>query len=238
MKKLGIMQPYFLPYIGYFQLVNMVDEFVLYDNIQFTKKGWIHRNRVLQNGSAEYISLPLKKDSDYLDVAERFISDTFEQEKNKLLRKIESNYKKAPQFNVFFPIIESVFQCKDDNLFLFIFNSIKIINKYLEIDTPVIISSDLSKGLKSLKSQDKVIAICKERDADIYINSSGGLELYNIDDFKNEEIKLQFFKSKTIEYPQFNNDFVPFLSILDVCMFSSKKDIQNYLQEYELIIPN
>ena len=83
--KLAIMQPYIFPYIGYFQLINAVDKFVIYDNIQFTKKGWINRNMILVNGKDEYITLPLKKDSDFLNVDERVLSDTFKQEKKKII---------------------------------------------------------------------------------------------------------------------------------------------------------
>jgi len=81
--KIAIMQPYFFPYIGYFQLVNSVDEFVIYDNIQFTKKGWINRNRILVNQNEDYISLPLKKDSDYLNVNQRFLSDAWSVDRKK-----------------------------------------------------------------------------------------------------------------------------------------------------------
>lgn len=235
MKKVGIMQPYFLPYIGYFQLMKMVDEFVLYDNIQFTKKGWIHRNRMLQNGKDEYFTLPLKKDSDYLDVVERLLAEDFKKEKIKILRKIEANYKKAPYFETFYPVIEKIFDFDNQNLFYFIFNSIKVMNNYLGITTPIVISSELPENIKNLKSQDKVIAICKACNSNSYINPSGGVELYNVATFQEFEIKLQFFKSKPIQYKQFDNDFVPFLSILDVCMFNDKQHISNYLNEYEFL---
>jgi hypothetical protein len=86
-KKIAIMQPYFLPYLGYFQLMNAVDEFVIYDNIQFSKRGWIHRNRILENGKDIYVSLPIQKDSDYLNVNERLISGIFEDQRKKILNK-------------------------------------------------------------------------------------------------------------------------------------------------------
>lgn len=235
MKKIGIMQPYFLPYIGYFQLMKMVDEFVLYDNIQFTKKGWIHRNRMLQNGKDEYFTLPLKKDSDYLDVAERVLSEDFKNEKIKLLRKIEANYRKAPHFEVFYPVVKNIFDFNNQNLFYFIHNSIKTMNDYLGITTPIVISSKLPGDLKILKAQDKVIAICKACNASNYINPSGGVELYNVASFKELDIELQFFKSKSIQYKQFDDEFVPFLSILDVCMFNDKQTISNYLNQYEFL---
>lgn len=72
---IGIMQPYLFPYIGYWQLINIVDTFVIYDNIQFSKKGWFHRNNILLDGKKKLFSIPLKKDSDSLDVVERYISD-------------------------------------------------------------------------------------------------------------------------------------------------------------------
>ncbi len=82
--KLAIMQPYFFPYIGYFQLINTVDEFVVYDNIEFTKKGWINRNRILVNGKDEYITLPIKKDSDFLHVKDRFLAETWSKDSAKM----------------------------------------------------------------------------------------------------------------------------------------------------------
>src|SRR5690554_2832006 len=97
--RIAIMQPYFLPYLGYWQLLNCVDTFVVYDDVEFTKKGWIHRNRYLSNGSDQMFSLPLKKDSDYLDVRDRYLADSWESEKIKLRRKIEGAYKKAPYFS-------------------------------------------------------------------------------------------------------------------------------------------
>ena len=117
MKKVAIMQPYFLPYIGYFQLLNSVDEFIIYDNIQFSKRGWIHRNRILQNGKDVFLGLPIKKDSDYLDVKNRVLADSFEKDKTKLISKIRNNYLKAPQFNNIFPIVETIMNYESKNLF-------------------------------------------------------------------------------------------------------------------------
>jgi hypothetical protein len=79
--KLAVMQPYFLPYLGYWQLMNMADTFVVYDNIQFSKRGWFHRNRLLLNKKEEMFTIPLKKDSDFLNINERFISKEWEKGK-------------------------------------------------------------------------------------------------------------------------------------------------------------
>jgi len=171
--KVGIMQPYFFPYIGYFQLLKAVDKFVVYDNIEFTKKGWFHRNRILINGKDEYISLMIKKDSDYLDVKDRVLSPEFD--RDKLIRRIEGSYRKAPYYNEFIEEIKSIIYFEDNNLFNYIFNSISRLIEILQINTQLIISSDLNID-HSLKGKDKVIQICKVLKASDYINPTGGIE--------------------------------------------------------------
>jgi hypothetical protein len=232
--KLAIMQPYFLPYIGYFQLINSVDEFIIYDNIQYTKKGWINRNRILSNGKDHLITLPIKKDSDYLDVVKRELSKSWEKDKSKMLNIIKSSYGKSPYFQETFELISKCLNNSEVNLFKFIYDSIVLMNDHLEIKTPIIISSTIDTD-HTLKSQDKVLSLCKEQNADIYINSIGGVELYNKETFKQNNIELNFIKSNPIQYTQFNNEFVPWLSIIDVMMFNSRDQIKEYLNNYTLI---
>jgi hypothetical protein len=231
--KLGIMQPYFLPYIGYWQLINSVDEFVIYDNIKYTKKGWINRNRILCNGKDEYITIPLKKDSDYLDVKDRYIAYSWDDEKNKILNKIRQYYKKSPQFSQGYTLFETCISCEERNLFKFILNSVELIKTYLDIKTPLIISSTIPSD-QNLQSEDKVLDICKVRKATTYINASGGVELYDKNNFTKEGMELNFIKSNQITYKQFDNEFIPWLSILDVLMFNSKEEIQSMLNNYTL----
>jgi hypothetical protein len=231
--KLAIMQPYFLPYIGYWQLLNAVDEFIVYDNIKYTKKGWINRNRILNNDKDTYITLSLKKDSDYLDIKDRFlISDDTNNKKE--LNRISQLYRKAPYYKNIFPIIESIMVNCNLNLFWFIYKSMVDIKNYLEIDTNLIISSTIDID-HSLKSEDKVISLCNSRKADIYINAIGGMELYDKNKFKNKNIDLFFIKSNKITYKQYDNEFVPWLSILDVLMFNSKEHVIEMLSDYTLI---
>jgi len=232
--KIAIMQPYFFPYIGYFQLINAVDEFIIYDEIEYTKKGWINRNRILVNGKDEYITLPLKKSSDFLNVNERYLADTWEIEKCKLLNRIKESYRKAVYFNEIFPIIEHCILFENKNLFEFILNTVNVVNNYLEIITPIIKVSELSIN-KELKAENKVIEICKLRNADKYINPIGGTKLYNKESFLKNNIELYFLKSNDIKYKQFKNEFVPWLSIIDVMMFNSKEEIKKMLNQFELI---
>jgi len=232
--KVGIMQPYFFPYIGYFQLIKSVDEFVIYDNIQYTKKGWINRNRILSNGQDKLITLPIKKDSDYLNVMDRKLSESWDKDRVKMLNGINTLYHKAPFFNETYNLIQECLLDNEENLFTFILNSLTRINAYIGVTTPMILSSTVDID-HSLKSQDKVLAICKARNATTYINAIGGIELYSKDEFEKHNIQLNFIKSSLINYKQFNNEFVPWLSIVDVMMFNSKETIEQYLNSYTLI---
>ena len=230
----GIMQPYFMPYIGYFQLINSVDKFIIYDNIQYTKKGWINRNRILINKKDQLISIPIKKDSDYLNVVERELSKSWGKDKSKMLNVIKTSYMKAPYFEDSYNLISKCLNNPEVNLFRFIYDSIILINEYLEIKTQIVISSTIDVD-HTLKSQDKVLSLCKSQNANVYINSIGGTELYDKETFKQNEIELNFIKSNPIQYKQFNNEFVSWLSIIDVLMFNSKEQIKEYLNNYTLI---
>jgi hypothetical protein len=232
--KLGIMQPYFFPYIGYFQLMNAVDEFVVYDNIEYTKKGWINRNRILVNGTDAYISLPLKKDSDYLAVAERSLAESWSADRKKLLNRISESYRKAPHFKAVYPIIESCVLVDESNLFGFILHSLRLINDYLGVTTNLVVSSTIP-GHGDLKGAAKVVEICRRRNAKEYINPIGGKELYNKEMFGEQGIELYFLRSDNIIYNQYEKaGFVPWLSIIDVMMFNSKEEITQMLHSYNL----
>ncbi len=232
--KLAIMQPYFLPYIGYFQLESAVDKFVIYDNIEFTKSSWINRNRILVNGRDAYITLPLKRDSDYLDVRERFLADCWVTERRTMLNKIANAYRKSPNFKLVYPLIEECMLFEEKRLFQFIFHSLVLVNEYLGIKTPVLVSSTISIN-HELKAEKKVKALCKAMNATEYVNPIGGSNLYQKDDFHRDGLELRFIKSGDIVYGQFDHAFVPWLSIVDVMMFNSRDRIQQYLSvSYEL----
>lgn len=233
--KIAIMQPYIFPYLGYFQLINSVDTFVIYDNIEYTKKGWINRNRLVFNSKIEHFTINIVKDSDYLNVDERKVSPVFyDKELNKILNKIKQNYGKAPFFNEVFPFIKNIFTHKTENLYEYIYHSLISVVNYLEIETTVLKSSALDIDHK-LKSADKVIAICKSLNAKIYINPIGGKELYQKETFKKQGIDLYFIENELTPYAQFKNDFIPGLSIIDVLMFNSKEEVKEMLNQYHLV---
>lgn len=232
--KLAIMQPYFFPYIGYFQLINSVDKFVIYDNIEYTKKGWINRNKIFSANGGTLITLPLKKDSDFLNVNQRVLADSWITERKKLLNIFRSSYSKSKYFDEVFCLLEECILFENSNLFDFILFSLKKILNYIKINTEIIRSSTVDID-HELKSEKKVIEICKKLKAETYINAIGGINLYDKNKFKLNGIKLNFIKSNDVNYKQYNNEFIPWLSIVDILMFNSKDEINEHLNNYKLI---
>lgn len=231
--RLAIMQPYFFPYIGYFQLIAAVDLFIVYDNIKYTKKGWINRNRMLHNGKDVMFSVPLKSDSDTLDVCERKLAADFN--RDKLLNQLKGAYRHAPYFGQTSPLIEQIVRYEDTNLFRFLHHAIARTCEHLGITTKIRISSGIAID-PDLKNQDKVLALCAAVGADTYVNAIGGIELYSKQAFREQGIDLKFMQSKPFEYPQFGDAFVPWLSIIDVMMFNPLDTIQTCIStNYELI---
>ncbi len=224
--KLGIMQPYFLPYVGYFQLIAAVDKFVIYDNIQYTKKGWINRNRMLASNTEKIFTLPLEKDSDYCNIGDRYISDTYNP--GKLLNQIHCTYHTAPYYKNSITLIAEIITYKEKNLYCFLKHSLLSIMEYFNINTQIIDSSSLNID-HFLKSEQKVIAIAKNLGAKNYYNPIGGINLYSSDKFWAEGISLKFLQSSLSVYNQFSGKFIPGLSIMDVMMFNSKSDVIHQL---------
>lgn len=227
------MQPYFFPYIGYWQLIKAVDCYIIYDDVNFIKGGWITRNRILNNGLPSYLSLHTYKASSFVHINEVEIAND-NVKKRKLIDTLKNNYGKAPYFELSFPIIEKIILSSEVNLASFLFNSITEICKYLNIKTELKISSQLIKNTE-LSGQAKIIDICKRMRATHYYNAIGGQILYQKDEFDKNGIVLKFLSTRPVEYKQFNNDFCPNLSIIDVMMFNSKEEISNMLMEYDLV---
>ncbi len=231
--KIGIMQPYFFPYLGYWQLIKVVDKYVIYDDVNYIKNGWINRNFILLNGQKHLLTLPLDGASPFELINNTRIIQN-EKVKLKLLRTLSNAYSKAPFYNEIYPIVEATIMHKSLNISEALIYSIRNIVEYLDLDTEIIISSEINKKLE-LKAQDKVIDIVKYLEGDTYINAIGGQELYNRDDFKSDGIDLYFLKMHNISYQQLKNDFVPNLSIIDVLMFNSPEAVREMLDDYELI---
>lgn len=234
--RVGIMQPYFLPYIGYFQLIGCCDQFVIYDNIKYTKKGWINRNRMLLNGQPEVFSLPLQGGSDTLMIRERSLSSDYSAA--KLLRKISEPYRRARFYSETMPLLECIVNCPQRNLFAFLLHSLACVLAHLEMSTPVLISSGIEAN-HDLKGQDRVLDICHVLNASAYLNPTGGTDLYCPQAFAAQGRTLSFLKSRLSPYEQQSDSFVPALSIVDV-LFSigSKATAELIASDYDLIAAN
>lgn len=227
------MQPYLLPYIGYWQLLASVDELVVYDNIQYTKKGWINRNRLLQNGTDVMFSVPLAKASDYLDVREREIAAAYDPA--ALLAKFAGAYAKAPHYAQTRPLLEDVLATPERNLFAFLHAGLLRTAAHLRIETPIRVSSTVPVD-HALTGQDKVLALCEARGATTYVNPIGGVELYAREDFAARGIELRFLRPLPLEYEQFGAPFVPWLSIVDVLMFNELDTVRGWLASHHELI--
>jgi hypothetical protein len=233
--KLGIMQPYFLPYIGYFQLIAAVDLFVVHDQVKYTKSGWINRNRMLRGGEDAVFTLPLAKGSDSLDIRDRRIAADFAPD--KLLAKLSGAYAKAPHFDATMAILEPVVRFEDRNLFRFIHHSIARVCAHLGIATTIEVASNILVD-DDLAGEDRVLALCAAAGATTYINPIGGLDLYSRDRFASRGVELKFLRSTAAPYAQFGRPFVPWLSIVDVLMFNDLAAIEAALSSgYELVEP-
>jgi hypothetical protein len=234
--RLAIMQPYLFPYIGYFQLINISDRFVMYDDVAFMKQGWVNRNNILLNGRKHLFSVPIKNLSSFSQIDETYISEKPSNWTKKLISTITQSYSKAPFFREVFPMIEQVIANSAGYLISKVAKeSVMEVLKYLELETKIITSSSIY-GNKTLRSEERIIDICKKEGAVEYINSIGGKDLYSSQNFEKAGIRLSFVRPNNIIYKQFDNEFVPSLSIIDVLMFNSKeKIITEHMSNYALI---
>lgn len=231
--KLGIMQPYFIPYIGYWQLLNAVDQYVIYDDVNFIKGGWINRNRILVNKVPQYFNIPMLGASPNKLIKEVRVNQD-EKIINKNLRIAQAAYAKAPYFHEVYPMIEEMLRCGEENLASYIAVSTRLICDYLGVTTKLLLSSKIPKNNR-LTGQDKVLEICKVLEASDYYNAIGGRELYSFEVFRDNGLNLHFLKRNEIRYKQFGEEFYPDLSIVDVMMFNSKTQIQKMLGEYTVV---
>jgi hypothetical protein len=229
--KVGIMQPYFFPYIGYFQLIKLVDKFIIYDDVNYIKRGWINRNRILINDEPAYLTVPLRKVSQNKLICETYLNEE-DKEFEKIKRSIELAYKSTPYFKDVFPVLEETLIFRE-NVAEFNYSLLKKVSEYLKIETEFVESSTKYEN-STLKGQERILDICQKENANHYINPIGGMELYNKDTFEQTGVKLNFIQAELQPYQQFNNDFVPGLSIIDVMMFNSVSEISEMLESYKL----
>lgn len=229
------MQPYFLPYLGYWQLMNSVDNFIILDDTKYSKQTWINRNRFInKNNHINYFTITLNKSTYLDDINKKRISKLWGFNRKKYLKSLEETYKNSINFNEGFSLIKKIFNYEYNLLSDFLYESINDVKNYLDIDTNLIKSSRL-KNDKLENKQDYLIKICKQFNAKNYINSENGQKLYSKEYFYNNGINLYFLKKKKITYNQKNNNFIDNLSVVDLIMHNKKNDLIKFLDEYIII---
>ena len=232
--KAAIMQPYFFPYIGYFQLIHAVDHFVLYDDVTFIKGGWINRNRILSenHNDSQLFGISLIGAS-----SNRLIKDILFVKKDwkRLLGSLHQNYRKAPYFEMVYNLIKIISENNEaetiTELNLFIF---KVICEYCTITTPIYRSSELN--IYNDNRVGRLADICKHFDCEEYVNAAGGEKLYTAREFKEQDIELRLIETMSPAklYKQYGGGTVPNLSIIDVLMFNSISEIRSLMNCYYL----
>jgi hypothetical protein len=232
-RKLAIMQPYFLPYIGYFQLMRAVDVFVVYDDVQFMKGGWIERNRMLVNGAPHWFGLTLEKASHKLAINQRFFAADIEGQKKALLYKVHCAYAKAPHYAETMALLEEILANDERNVAAMLARQLRILCRHLGIETELRLASEMVKN-DDLGGEARVIDMAQRLGADHYVNAAGGQALYSRENFAHHGIRLSFLQSRPVVYRQYAHDFVPWLSILDVLMFNSVEQTRELLLACDL----
>lgn len=233
--KIAIMQPYIFPYIGYFQMINAVDKFVFYDDVNFIKQGWINRNKILVSGQEHLFTVPLSKATSFKLIKDTMINEKlFNAWKIRFLQTLSQSYRRAPYFNVVYELVSVILSQPHTSISELAIASIKSVSHYMDLKTQFIISSQTYQN-GELERQERLFDICRKENCFHYINALGGQKLYKKEDFQAQGIHLDFIKSSPLEYNQLNKQFIPYLSVIDLLMFNNPDDINCLITKYELI---
>jgi hypothetical protein len=233
MKSLAIMQPYFFPYLGYWQLIHAVDRFIIYDDVNYIKGGWINRNRLLINGEPSYITVPLNQSSSNKRICDIAL-DQSSLWRNKLVKMVEMTYRKSPYFNEVFPMVEKLIRYESNNLSSYLVYQLQTLAVFMGIKSEIEITSGYYKN-EQLSGQARVLDICKLEKTNIYINLQGGKTLYDEEEFERAGINLKFILMRQLAYKQRSVKFFPYLSIIDVLMEVGPVDIKYHLNAFDLM---
>ncbi|GAB2776575.1 hypothetical protein HNQ93_001936 [Hymenobacter luteus] len=231
--RVAVMQPYLFPYLGYFQLLRAADKFVLLDDVQFIKRGWINRNRILVNGQEHLFTIPLEGVSQH-KLIQQVQVQAEQHARRKLLQTIRQAYKKAPYFAACFPLLEQVLLSPPSLAVTDMAHaSLLAVGHYLGWEPQLYLSSALPKE-PGLSGADRILAICHELKADQYVNMEAGRPLYDAAHFAGRGVELQFLRARLLPYPQAAPTFVPGLSIIDVLMQNSPAWVRETLAQAEV----
>ncbi len=232
--RLAVMQPYLFPYMGYFQLVHAVDRFVIYDDVNFIKQGWINRNNILVNGTTHRFAIPINGLSSFTAINEVLIDERlYGTWRSKFMKTLAQAYSKAPQYKETIVLVDHVLDPAASHIGQLALGSIKAVALHLGIDSTIVPSSSKYNNT-DLKAQERILDICRLEGASHYVNAQGGSSLYDRTVFSAHGYKLSFLQPGLPAYQQGSASFVPGLSIIDVLMFNAPDRVRSMLNEFEL----
>lgn len=231
-RRLAIMQPYFFPYIGYFQLMAKVDAFVVYDDVNFINKGWINRNRINVGSAAHMITVPLQQASQNRLICDIELDSTSGW-RDKMLRTVEQSYARAPQFQHVFPLVERVVRHDAPNLADYLLHGLTAVRDHLRLATDIVPTSRRYANA-ALKGQDRILDICLQERTSVYVNAIGGIELYTRSEFADKGLELKFLHPALTPYTCGRLAYVPGLSIIDVMMWNDPVVVDQMLRSATL----
>lgn len=235
--RLGIMQPYFFPYLGYFSLIKHTDKWIVFDTVQYIEHGWMNRNRIIHPTKPEdmYITVPLQKHIRDIKINEVRVN-SHEDYKEKILAQIWSSYKKRGKyFHPVYRLVEDVLSYDTEYLSDLNVYGMSRVMEYLNIPFNYEVFSQMSIEIEEVHNAGEwALNISKALNADIYINPPGGVSLFDPQKFKRAGIQLEFLKAHLQPYEQKKKQFIEGLSIIDVMMFNSPEKINEMLDDYEI----
>lgn len=250
--KVAIMQPYFFPYLGYFQAMHAVDKYILHDQLNYIKEGFIHRNRYLTTGGdVKFFNVAVQKKSSNALIADIRVADHVGW-RGKIKEQFKQNYRRAPFFEDVFPLVEKVVDADTDLLAEINAKSIAMVKGYLGLSCDLVPNAenylDIEDNLRAIyvkgvegravveKKTMRVLMVCQRENADIFVNATGGRDLYRPDQFRAYGVDLYFVQSDLIKYPQYGMKyFQPNLSILDALFNCSPEHVVDMVGRYQLI---
>lgn len=227
----AIMQPYFFPYIGYFQLMKAVDEFVFFDDVQYIERGWVNRNRIRNKDGQAWMTCPVLKDSRSEPINRRkyVLGATVI---DGLKQQLQASYSRAEAFDSVFPLICRWLDFPDPRVSLFNANLLVGLARELGIECRFRFSSEIEQA-EGLKGQDKIIGLCRRLGASVYVNAIGGMALYDQERFSQEGLELRFLR--TAAPPDMKSDPPSYLSIVDSLMCEGMERVRGKLDQYLLL---
>lgn len=235
--KLGIMQPYFLPYIGYISLMKCVDRWIFMDEVQMIRHGWIERNRILkQQGGWHYIHVPLHKHKSHILIKNIQVRNC-EPWKEKILAQLCHYKKRAPFYYDMIRFLKQSFQEEFDSITKQNAHLLKRLSEYIGFEFNYQILSEMNLELKKANEPDDwSLNICKALNIDHYVNPIMGKAFYKTEKFHDAGIKINFLNKELFPYNQKNSNeaFIENLSIIDILMFNSPDEVLKRLDKYVL----